>query len=684
MASNGMAYHEADDEVIYVSVMCCPRSDLPMKEWQVEIEMDKTVADLKAVIFDEYLVEPELQKLCTTNNVTDPGVTDKTRIANLENHSNHSDVKKVFLLPAKGKEDLLLDMVLEWAERAECLDEYEAKGCVYKPAKARDQEDELAMGQRPSIIGAALSVGDRMGRRMSSMKNRRPPQRMGKIQVSEGGDKMTMDEPIEPFVDRMPFNLFFGIVCILNVLVVGLEADYTCWGLDNCKPADRMMWYMMDCVFAVLFVVELSCRIVMTGVLTYFMGDPLTNTCGFHMTNTIDFFIVVARFFDTIAFEQAGLDTKIKIISCIRIMQFARVAKLMRLVRSVRELWLIVAGLADLCKTVLWVMILLAIIFWIIGIVMTIIIGHSDDFFDYHKSYWGQHAYFDTVPKAVFSMFQIMTLSQWSSVMIRPVFDQYPAIIVVIVPFMCVTTVGLLNIIVGVVVETTLLSASDNAERENKEMQKTHAKVMESLKMVFEEADTDGGGTLDRHELHKSLKKPHVRDRLKLLDIPFRDMDALFDVLDAEGLDEIKTDHFFRGCSRLRGPAAACDLHRMSVDFSRYIGWTTDLVATTKTTNDRLRSLLHDMESVDRDIIKGESDEFDPVLGTRRDRSYKKEKGIYGNNMGGKDNEGRAATKASKASSQGSRKSQRKNSLMAKTLCLEGALSSLDLHTGDD
>ena len=44
--------------------------------------------------------------------------------------------KKVFLLPARGKEQLLLDMVLEWAERAECLDEYEAKGCVFNKAKA--------------------------------------------------------------------------------------------------------------------------------------------------------------------------------------------------------------------------------------------------------------------------------------------------------------------------------------------------------------------------------------------------------------------------------------------------------------------------------------------------------------------------------------------------------------------
>jgi len=63
----------------------------------------------------------------------------------------------------------------------------------------------------------------------------------------------------------------------------------------------------------------------------------------------------------------------------------------------------------------------------------------------------------------------------------------------------------------------------------------------------------------------------------------------------------------------------------MSVDFSRYIQWTDNLVGTTRETNDRLRRLLSDMESVDRDIIKSEHDSFDPVLGSRRERSMKKE-----------------------------------------------------------
>merc|ERR1740117_2440173 len=131
---------------------------------------------------------------------------------------------------------------------------------------------------------------------------------------------------------------------------------------------------------------------------------------------------------------------------------------------------------------------------------------------------------------------------------------------------------------------------------------------MESLRLVFEEADTDGGGTLDRDELHRSLRKPHVRDRMKLLDIPLKDLNQLFTVLDEEEIGEIKTASFFRACSRLRGPAMASDLHRLSVDVGRYINWTDDLVSKCKAANARLASLLRDMESVDRDIVKSDVD----------------------------------------------------------------------------
>lgn len=601
-----------EEPMIEFTIRVIPGEGLPTKDWEVEVSGGGTVSDLKDAIQQEYSVEPAVQRLCLDEDVHASGIKDHVPIADLPQIPRPF----VYLRANRGKDKQLLDKVLAWAYGAEVLEEFIAAGCSYDPNTTSD------MTKRGSRIVAFLG---------SATKGKSKPPKPRKVAAKhaanlvQDGDKVILIDSTLPVLERMPFTLACSALCAINVLVVGLEADYTCWGRPDCKPADRMATYAVDCTIALCFAIEIAFRISQLGYHEYFFGDPVTTKSWLCWKNCSDFAIVFLRVLDTFIFDQVGIDSNLKVLSCVRIIHAAQVAKLMRLNKTVRELWLIVAGLVDLFKTVMWAMILLLMILWVGGIVMVIIVGHSPDFFDYSSSDWGKSAYFDTVPKATFSLFQTMTLSQWSSVMFRPIYEVYPAMLFVIVPFLCVTTLGLLNIIVGVVVESTLTTAQSNADREAKETMKMHAKIMDSLKMVFEEADTDGGGTLSRQELKASFKKQHVRDRLKVLGIPHADLYQLFDVLDLDGTGEIPLGYFIRGCSQLKGLALASNLHRMSIDFSRYITWTDNLVSSTKNTNDQLRSLLHDMGGVDRDIIKGEHDEFDPVLGCQRERSRKKE-----------------------------------------------------------
>jgi len=114
---------------------------------------------------------------------------------------------------------------------------------------------------------------------------------------------------------------------------------------------------------------------------------------------------------------------------------------------------------------------------------------------------------------------------------------------------------------------------------------------------------------------------------MKLLDLPLKDLETLFNTLDEDNSGEVKTETFFRNCSRLRGPALACDMHRMSVDFGRYIQWGETLCDLSKETSDRLEQLVAHMEVVDREIIKGDKDGDDPVLKHRRMKSNRKSSG---------------------------------------------------------
>lgn len=684
---------DSGDEVIPVILVVQPFDHLPRKEWEVELDPDKTVKDLKSQVFQEYLLQPDLMKIAATKAPQDPGYRDQTRVKELSRSEDVQGSKSVYLLPIKGKEDEMLDAVLEWAYRAEVIDEYEKCGCKYTPkdggkkAQADDDDDperpQSRGSAKDSVLSAVTTVLSGPLGALRALRNRRVKIDKAGFEVGDGG-KLEMGSPPKKIVAKMPFCMGVACLSVLNTFIVGLEADYTCWGQApvsppgaTCTPNDRMPWYGFDCVIAVLFLVEMVIRILSIGVLDFFLGDPLVHLSGIHIPHCTDFSIVMARFIDTFILDQMGYDTNIKVISCVRIVRCADVAKLMRLVKSVRELWLVIAGIGDLMKTVMWVAILLVLIFWVVGIMMVILVGHSPPAsYNYERSYWGKSAYFDTVPQAVFSLFQTMTLSQWSTIIYRPIFEQNPAIIIILVPFIMLTTVGLLNIIVGVVVDSTISSSANNAERERKEQVKTHNRVMDSLRMVFEEADTDGGGSLDKDELLKCLRRPHVRDRLKLLEIPVNDLDQLFDVIDEEKLGEIKTEHFFRGCSRLRGPALSSDLHRMSIDFGRYIAWTESLVESSTAMNDRLRSLLDDMEMVDRDIIKGDADACDPVIQVRRERSMKdaarKKKDQEWEQLQQTKRKGSKGTEGSKAS--------RRQSLMAKTL----AASMSGLGLGSD
>lgn len=149
---------------------------------------------------------------------------------------------------------------------------------------------------------------------------------------------------------------------------------------------------------------------------------------------------------------------------------------------------------------------------------------------------------------------------------------------------------------------------------------------MASLKQVFEEADTDGSGELDRKELSQAYKHQHVRDRLKVVGLDYKDLVFLFDLLDEEKTGNINTNAFFRGVTRLQGEAMACDLHHMVVDLTRYANWCTELTQEHATTNDRLASLLIDVEGLDRDVMKGHHDDNDPVLMNRRHRFHRQMK----------------------------------------------------------
>jgi len=88
------------------------------------------------------------------------------------------------------------------------------------------------------------------------------------------------------------------------------------------------------------------------------------------------------------------------------------------------------------------VFLLMAIIFYIGSVMATKLF--SDTFPEW----------FGTLGSSAYSLFQIMTLESWSMGIVRPVMEVYPYAWAFFVPFILMTTFAVVNLIVGLVVNS--------------------------------------------------------------------------------------------------------------------------------------------------------------------------------------------------------------------------------------
>jgi voltage-gated sodium channel len=83
---------------------------------------------------------------------------------------------------------------------------------------------------------------------------------------------------------------------------------------------------------------------------------------------------------------------------------------------------------------------ILLLVFYVAGVMATQLFG--DAFPDW----------FGSLPRSLYSLFQIMTLESWSMGIVRPVMERYPFAWAFFVPFILIATFTMLNLFIAVVV----------------------------------------------------------------------------------------------------------------------------------------------------------------------------------------------------------------------------------------
>jgi len=217
-------------------------------------------------------------------------------------------------------------------------------------------------------------------------------------------------------------NSIMGVI-IFNAITLGMSTSQT----------------IMGEIGSVLSVVD-------NVVLTIFVGELLLKFYAYRMS----FFRSAWNIFDLLVVG-LGLLPSQEGLSALRGL---RVIRAMRLLSVVPQMRAVVQALLDALPGMGAVIIMISIVFYVFAVMATLMYGAS--FPDW----------FGTLGRSLYSLFQIMTLESWSMGIVRPVMAQYPSAWAFFVPFIVITAFSVLNLFIGLLVNTMQGAVEEDTEAE--------------------------------------------------------------------------------------------------------------------------------------------------------------------------------------------------------------------------
>ena len=230
-----------------------------------------------------------------------------------------------------------------------------------------------------------------------------------------------MREQVAAWLERPATrNAIIGVI-LFNAALLGLETS------DQAMARAGVLIVVLDRVCLAVFVIEILAKLFAFG--GRFFRDGW---------NVFDFAIVGISL-------MPGAQT-------LSVLRALRILRLLRVVSVAPRLRRVVEGFITALPGMGSVFLLMGLIFYIGAVMATKLFG--DAFPDW----------FGTIGLSAYSLFQIMTLESWSMGIVRPVMEEFPYAWAFFVPFIMVTTFAVVNLLVGLIVNSMQEAHSEESE----------------------------------------------------------------------------------------------------------------------------------------------------------------------------------------------------------------------------
>ena len=155
------------------------------------------------------------------------------------------------------------------------------------------------------------------------------------------------------------------------------------------------------------------------------------------------------------------------------ILRALRILRVLRLLSTVKRLRVLIDALIVAIPSIGWIIFLLGMVFYIFGVMGTELFGERFP------------EWFGTLGRTLYTLFQVMTLESWSMGIARPVMDAYPLAWIYFVAFILVTALTILNLFIGLIVNTMQSAHWEDEEARRAESEaKAHREREEIVELL--------------------------------------------------------------------------------------------------------------------------------------------------------------------------------------------------------
>lgn len=377
------------------------------------------------------------------------------------------------------------------------------------------------------------------------------------LPTHDHGDHRTWHlKMLEDIVEHPYFEYFAACVIFLHSVFIGAYVEY----LASESSEKHPVFIAGNIIFVIVFCLEVGVKLAAERQ-EFFLGDEWR-------WNVFDICLIATVFIEIIiSIASSGKDDKKRMKTVLKIAEMVRTLRILRIFRMLKfstTLRVIVSKILTSAKSLLWILILVALMLYVVAVCLT---QCYNDFLDGEQHDIGtenltgnkkqMNRHFGSIPRSAYTLFASTTGGIiWGEVLelLGEVSFFYAGMFIL---FTAINVIAVMNLITGVFVDDAIRADADivmEAEAKAKKEQADH------LRKMFDHMDRNESGAISLEEFLKFAHNPSLEVYLKALGINADEAETLFQLLDEDGSGYIQTEEFLTGCMHLRGDATSLDM----------------------------------------------------------------------------------------------------------------------------